>query len=356
MANIIILGLGAMGSRMALKLLNAGHLMTVWNRTPAAIESLRNSGAIIADFFCYENNIEALDLNLLKALDALLDERSVTRAAQRLSLTQPAVSNMLTRLRDYFNDPLFVRTNHGMLPTLRASELAIPLKKILTDIAVLIKPAEFDPVTAEMTYTIVATDYALKAVIVPLMAVLKQRAPLIRIAVRPVDEERMYQQLSRGEIDLALVTPQTTPDDLHGRPLYYEKYVCVTYRHNPLALAPEITLSQFCEQEHILVSTEGRFTGVTDKALSELNMTRRVGMSVNSFMVIPDILRLTDMIAVLPSRLVMADTDLAVIPLPLDVPGFTKSMARHERTHRVPSHQWLRKLIVEVSQPSEPAR
>lgn len=303
-----------------------------------------------------KNDIRALDLNLLKALDALLDERSVTRAAQRLSLTQPAVSAMLTRLRDYFSDPLFVRTNHGMVPTLRASELAIPLKQILTDIAVLIKPAEFDPITAEMTYTVVATDYALKAVVVPLMAALKERAPFIRIAVRPVDEARMYQQLSRGEIDLALITPQTTPDDLHGRALFDEKYVCVAHRHHPLALVPKITLSQFCEQEHILVSTEGRFTGVTDKALSELNLTRRVGMSVNSFMIIPDILRLTDMIAVVPSRLVMADTDLVVIPLPLDVPGFTKSMAWHERTHRDAAHQWIRRLIVEVSQPSEPSR
>ncbi|QUT17226.1 LysR family transcriptional regulator [Rahnella inusitata] len=299
-----------------------------------------------------KNDIRALDLNLLKALDALLDEGSVTRAAQRLSLTQPAVSGMLTRLRDYFGDPLFVRTSHGMVPTLRASELSMPVKQILTDIAILLKPMQFDPMTAELTYTLVATDYALKAVVVPLIAALKQHAPRIRIAVRSVDSERMYQQLSRGEVDLALVTPQTTPDDLHGRALYQEEYVCVARCHHPLAAASEMTLEQFCEQEHILVSTEGRFMGVTDEALAELSLTRRVGVSVNSFLVIPDILRSTDMIAVVPSRMVPVDSDLAIIPLPLNVPGFTKSMAWHERTHRDPAHQWIRALCVEISQHS----
>lgn len=299
-----------------------------------------------------KNDIRALDLNLLKALDALLDEGSVTRAAQRLSLTQPAVSGMLTRLRDYFGDPLFVRASHGMVPTLRASELSVPVKQILTDIAILLKPMQFDPMTAELTYTLVATDYALKAVVVPLIAALKQHAPRIRIAVRSVDSERMYQQLSRGEVDLALVTPQTTPDDLHGRALYQEEYVCVARSHHPLAAASEMTLEQFCEQEHILVSTEGRFMGVTDEALAELSLTRRVGVSVNSFLVIPDILRSTDMIAVVPGRMVPVDSDLAIIPLPLNVPGFTKSMAWHERTHRDPAHQWIRALCVEISQHS----
>lgn len=297
-----------------------------------------------------KNDIRTLDLNLLKALDALLDEGSVTRAAQRLSLTQPAVSGMLIRLRDYFDDPLFVRTSHGMVPTMRANELSTPVKQILNDIAILLKPRKFDPVTAELTYTIVATDYALKAVIVPLLAELKQRAPYIKIAVRPVDNEQMYQQLSRGEVDLALITPQTTPEDLHGRALYDEDYVCVARRHHPLAASSEMTLEQFCKQEHILVSSEGNFTGVTDEALAKLSLTRRVGMSVNSFQVIPDILRVTDMIAVVPHRMVLTNNDLIILPLPLKVPGFTKSMAWHERTHRDPSHQWIRALCAEVSQ------
>lgn len=297
-----------------------------------------------------KNDIRTLDLNLLKALDALLDEGSVTRAAQRLSLTQPAVSGMLNRMRDYFGDPLFVRTQHGMVPTLRATELAVPVKMILTDISILLKPATFDPMSAKLSYTILATDYALKAVIVPLMAALKKRAPGIRVAVRPVDSERMQSLLERGDADLALVTPATTPADLHGRALYDEEYVCVMRSDHPLAAAGPLTLDQFCEQDHILVSFEGHFYGVTDEALAKLGRTRHVGMSVNSFQVLPEVLRITDMIAVVPRRLACKDDYLVIVDMPLEVPGFTKSMAWHERTHRDPAHQWIRALCVEVSQ------
>ncbi|BDH44612.1 transcriptional regulator [Salmonella enterica subsp. enterica serovar Choleraesuis] len=295
-------------------------------------------------------DIRNLDLNLLKALDALIDEGSVTRAAQRLSLTQPAVSGMLTRLRDYFGDPLFVRTQRGMVPTLRATELAGPIKQILTEISILLKPADFDPLSAELTYTIAATDYALKAVIVPLMTALKKRAPGIRVAVRPVDESRLFRQLERGDISLALVTPQTTPAELHGRALYHEHYVCVMRADHPMAAGGAITLDQFCAQEHILVSTEGSFWGVTDEALAAIGRRRRVGMSVNSFLVLPEILRMTDMIAVVPHRLACCHDQLILMDTPLEVPGFTKSMAWHERTHRDPAHQWVRALCLEVSQ------
>jgi len=296
-----------------------------------------------------KDDIRTLDLNLLKALDALLDEGSVTRAAQRLSLTQPAVSGMLVRLRDYFGDPLFIRTSHGMVPTLRACELAGPTRQILTDIALLVNPPLFDPLTAELTYTIAATDYALKAVVVPLIAALKQTAPRIRIAVKAVENERLSVQLAPGELGLALVTPQTTPEELHGRARYKEEYICVAHCHHPLSTASAITLQQFCEQEHVLVSASGHFTGVTDEALAESGLVRRVGMSVNSFLVIPDILRSTSMIAVVPARTIPTQSDLVILPLPLNVPGFIKSMAWHERTHRDPAHQWIRTLCLETA-------
>ena len=132
-----------------------------------------------------KSDIRNLDLNLLKALDALLDERSVTRAAARLALTQPAVSGMLTRLRDAFNDPLFIRAPHGMVPTLRAQALAAPVKQLLTDAETLLQPVVFDPLEADFTWTIAATDYALKAVIVPFIAALKPMAPGIRVRIIP---------------------------------------------------------------------------------------------------------------------------------------------------------------------------
>ncbi|MGL4379761.1 MAG: LysR family transcriptional regulator [Vibrio sp.] len=296
------------------------------------------------------NDLRSLDLNLLKAFDALMDEGSVTRAAQRLMLTQPAVSAMLTRLRGYFDDPLFVRVQRGMIPTERAIKMADPIKQVLADINRLLQPIHFVPQTARMTYTIAATDYALKAVIVPFMAELKQRAPGIKIAVIAVNHDRLGRQMEQGEVDLALVTPTTTPEELHSRTLYQEQYVCMMRADHPSAAAGSITLEQFCRLEHILVSNRGGFWGPTDDALAALKLSRQIGLSVNSFLVLPEILRITDMIAVVPRRLACRHDHLLIMDTPLEVSGFTKSMAWHERVHRDPAHQWIRALFLEISQ------
>lgn len=295
-------------------------------------------------------DLRTLDFNLLKTLDALLDERSVTRAAARLALTQPAVSGMLTRLRDNFDDPLFIRAPHGMVPTLRAQQLAPAVKQILSDINALLQPAQFDPLTAALTFTLAATDYALKAVVVPFIAALKVRAPGIRVRVIPVEPERLAAQFEQGKIDLALLTPSTTPGDLHSRTLYEERYVCMLRADHPDAQQP-LNLARFCALEHILVSYEGEsFWGVTDDALAKVGYSRRIGLSVSSFLVLPEVLAISEMIAVVPSRLVRADAAICVQEPPVAIPGFTKSMAWHERTHRDPAQQWLRELLHETSQ------
>lgn len=295
-------------------------------------------------------DLRTLDLNLLKTLDALLDERSVTRAAARLSLTQPAVSGMLNRLRDYFDDPLFIRAPHGIVPTLRADALASPIKRILADIDVLLQPVEFDPQTANMTFSLAATDYALRAVIVPFIAALKVQAPMIRVRVVPVEPDRLVSQLEQGKIDIALMTPHTTPAELHSRALYDERFVCMMRADHPDAGQP-LTLDRFCALEHVLVSWEGEsFHGVTDDALAAINRSRRVGLSVSSFLVLPEVLAISDMIAVVPARMAENRSGMFFCDAPVDVPGFTKSMAWHARSHRHPAQSWLRGLLLETSQ------
>lgn len=295
-------------------------------------------------------DIRTLDLNLLKTLDALLDERSVTRAAARLSLTQPAVSGMLNRLRDYFDDPLFIRAPHGIVPTARAQALAAPVKRILAEIDLLLQPVTFDPLTARLTFTIAATDYALRAVVVPFIAALKLRAPDIRVRVVPVEPERLLARLEQGSVDLALLTPHTTPEELHSRALYDERYVCMMRADHPDAGAP-LSLDRFCALEHVLVSYEGEsFHGVTDDALANRGRERRVGLSVSSFLVLPEVLAISDMIAVVPERMAENRPGMFVCETPLPVPGFTKSMAWHGRAHRHPAQAWLRGLLLETSQ------
>jgi len=297
-----------------------------------------------------KTDIRTLDLNLLKTLDALLDERSVTRAAARLSLTQPAVSGMLNRLRDYFDDPLFIRVPHGIVPTTRAETLAAPVKRILADIDVLLQPTEFDPLSASLTFTVAATDYALRAVMVPFIAALKVRAPAIRVRVVPVESDRLVSQLERGSVDVALITPHTTPAELHSRALYDERYVCMMRADHPDAGKP-LSLARFCALEHVLVSYEGEsFRGVTDGALEKIGLTRHVGLSVSNFLVLPDVLAISDMIAAVPSRIAENQSGMFVCETPVPVPGFTKSMAWHGRTHRNPAQAWLRGLMLETSQ------
>lgn len=294
-------------------------------------------------------DIRTLDLNLLKTLDALLDERNVTRAAARLSLTQPAVSGMLTRLRENFDDPLFVRTQRGIVPTMRALELAVPVKRVLAEIGALLQPHEFEPSSANFTLSIAATDYALRSIIVPFLTILRLRAPGVRLAVRPIEDAAVQTQLERGELDLALMTPESTPQQLHTRQLFDEHYVCALRDDHPDAARGRMTLDRFCSLDHALVSwSGGLFTGVTDAALARLGRQRRVALSVASFLVLPEILRASDLLAVVPRRLIRDGEGLTLLAPPLEIPGFTKVAAWHERTDRDPAHRWVRELLFET--------
>ena len=236
------------------------------------------------------------------------------------------------------------------MPTTRAEELAAPVKRILADIDVLLQPVSFDPITANLTFTLAATDYALRAVVVPFIAALKVQAPSIRVRVVPVEPDRLVAQLEQGKIDLALLTPHTTPDELHSRALYDERYVCMMRADHPDAGKP-LTPDRFCALEHLLVSYEGEgFHGVTDDALAKMGRKRHVGLSVSSFLVLPDVLAISDMIAVVPERMAENRTGIFVCDTPVAVQGFTKSMAWHGRTHRNPAQVWLRRVLLETSQ------
>lgn len=294
-------------------------------------------------------DIRKLDLNLLRALDALLDERSVTRAADRLALTQPAVTSMLNRLRESFDDPLFVRAQRGIVPTPRAEQLAVPIKQLLADVECMLQPQAFDPLTANMTVKLASTDYALRAIVVPFLSVLRQRAPNIRVSVLPIDDQGLQLQLDRGDIDLALVTTEATASGLRAKLLFDESYVCVMRSDHPDAANDTLSLDRFCALDHVLVSPSGGgFLGVTDEALKKVGRSRRVTVSVTSFLVLPEILMVSDLIAVVPRRLAVRHDGLTLVEPPVEIPGFSKMLAWHERTHRDACYQWIRSLMVDT--------
>lgn len=290
-------------------------------------------------------NLRTLDLNLLKAFDALIDERSVTRAAERLSLTQPAVSGILNRLRDSFGDPLFVRVQRGIAPTPRALELAAPIKQVLAEIQQILTPQVFDPASADFTLSVAATDYALRAVVVPFVTALRPLAPGIRVAVLQLEESSVAERMERGQLDLALLTPQSTAPELHSRNLFEEHYACILREDHPHATA-DMDLDTFCSLEHAIVSLRGGgFHRATDQALAKLGRSRQVKVSVPSFVMLLDIIRTSDLMALVPSRLLEGTAGLVRLVPPLEVKGFTKTLVWHPRTHEDPGHRWVRELL-----------
>lgn len=213
-------------------------------------------------------NLRNLDLNLLKAFDALMDERSVTKAAQRLAITQPAMSGTLLRLRESFDDPLFIRVQRGIEPTNDAQTLAEPIKAILNEIEDLLKPKIFDPRTAELTVSIACTDYALRAVISPFLVALKQQAPRIKLALYMINNDLIQEQLAKGMIDFALVTPEFSPPDVYSQTLFDEEYVCIVSKSHPLAKENHISLEAFCQYEQALISHNRGFFGGDRSSIS----------------------------------------------------------------------------------------
>jgi DNA-binding transcriptional LysR family regulator len=295
-------------------------------------------------------NIRNIDLNLLIAFDALYDARNVTRAAERLALTQPTVSGMLARLRDLFGDPLFVRTQHGVLPTPRAEALCEPVKALLASAEALVTPGEFDPGSAEMTVSISANDYMQQALIVPFIERLRKQAPGIRLAIMPAAIAGLAEKLARGTVDLAISIPEFADPALPRRLLYTERYVCVARRDHPLK-GKTLSLEAFCSFDHVMVSpTGGGFSGPTDEALAELGARRRVSVSLPSFHVMLETIRADDFLALVPERLLYGKmAGLELFESPVSVPDFDVIACWHRRVEADPAQRWIRELLDSVA-------
>ncbi len=293
------------------------------------------------------DNLRKIDLNLLVTLEALLTERNVTRAAERLHLSQPSVSVQLRKLRQIFADPLLAPAPGGMLPTTRGQALLPPLRTALSDLRGVVEPRpRFDPATAQITWQIAAADYAEYAILMPLLARMRKAAPGVRIAVREAAHSRMTKLLDSGAIDLGCLAMDAVPERLHCRVLFKEHYVLVARKRHP-ALERTLTVDTLCQLEYVIVSPEGGgFRGITDTVLESRGRKRRVVLSVPHFLFVPEVVARTDLVAMLPSRLVKDRSDRiqAVVP-PLPIPSYEMAMIWHERSHLDPAHRWLREQV-----------
>jgi DNA-binding transcriptional LysR family regulator len=293
-----------------------------------------------------------VDLNLLVALDALLGERSVTRAAKRLGVGQPAMSGALGRLRTMLGDPLLVRTSQGMQLTARAAELREPLADALGRIEqTLSPPGAFDAARAERTFVICTTDYFELVLLPPLSERLRAEAPRLRIEIRDVGEKRIGHELAAGSVDLAIGPLRETAAGIYRQVLYDERLVCVVRADHP-KVGAKLTVEEYAALGHVMVSPRGGTRGFVDRMLAERGLERRVLLTTPHFLVAPAVAARTDLVATVAERLARQlerQLGLRVLELPLEVAPARHVALWHDRMHRDPGHRWLRRVLGEIA-------
>jgi DNA-binding transcriptional LysR family regulator len=296
-----------------------------------------------------------IDLHLLACLDALLTERQVTRAAERMNMTQPGMSNALARLRHKFHDPLLVRTSQGMVPTERALELAESVRAALMHVdAALSLQGEFVPATSRATYKIAISDYVSLLLMPALMDQVLKEAPGIRVTTSASDARRLREWLEEGECHLSIGYYSDLADGMHSSDLLTEQVCCIAREGHPI-LRGRIALEQYIEQPHVLMvggSHAATFEVKIDDALKALGLSRSIVMRVPSLLLVPAVVAGSNMIASIPLRLALSyreNMPLQIMELPFEVPTYRLSMVWHERTQNDGAQRWLRQKIRDVA-------
>ena len=288
------------------------------------------------------NDLRRVDLNLLVILDALLSEQHVTRAAERLHLSQPAVSHALARLRDLLGDPLLVRAGSGLVATPRALELIGPLAEALAQVQALLAPNAFDPGTAQRTFRLAMSDYGAAIVLPELVRTLRREAPGIDLQISHGSREGMLDAVLNGDIDLAAGVFPELPNELRSTPLFEERYVCLVDRAS-LGADGVLDLPTYLARPHVLLEMRGSGTPEIERALTALRERRRVAVSLPHWSVAPEFIRGTDLILTVAYRAVrdIDERTLMVVPPPFPIPPFTFVLAWHKRRGGDQALNWL---------------
>lgn len=314
------------------------------------------------------SSLRVFDLNLLKVFDVVMSERSLTRAAQQLAITQPAVSNALRRLRDALDDDLLVRKGRGLEPTLRAQELWPQVRDALQRLQDSLTPTVFVPSDAQTTFVLTMADATAAELMPALEAVLAREAPKVLLRVLPLTTRDPRKLLDEGQADLAIGHFPAVATDLTARAqageavgylhhrLFEGDYVCVMRKDHPLAAKP-LTLERFCAARHMLVSFSGRAYGFVDEALATLQCSRRVVLTVNQFFTAGKVVTTSDLLTVLPRHFVQvtgfADA-LAVRELPFALAPIHVDALWHQRLDASASHAWLRAQVARLAREAFP--
>jgi DNA-binding transcriptional LysR family regulator len=296
--------------------------------------------------------LAGLDMNLLVVFDALVAERSVTRAAKRLALSQPATSNALARLRKTLGDPLLVSTAEGMTPTVRGRELAKIVQSALRRIEdALVTGATFEPATSVRSFTVAVSDYGELVVVTELMKLLARVAPGVDLRVTRLGLELPLSDMEDGRIDLTVGLSRGGVRGLYQQRLFHDRLTCVVRERHPI-LRGRMTLERFVRLSHVQIETRSAPLGMLDAALARRGKRRTIALHVPHALVAALIVADSDLVATVPERLVRAMTKIAHLRRfdpPVSIAPFAVTQLWHARVHDEPAHRWLRAQVAQAS-------
>jgi len=297
-----------------------------------------------------------LNFQHLLYLEALVQERHVTRAAERMGIGQPAMSTALAKLRVVFKDPLLVKTSGGMEPTARALEVVKRIREIsdLLEGRGLADEA-FDPAVSHARFRIMASDGISRVLLPQLMQRAGRQAPGMQFTVSPGDVRRMGEYLRDGDFDLALAYVRKPPAELRQTMLYPQELVCIAREGHP-GVSGRLTLKQFAAQDHAAWGAppvpQATMEMLVDETLEKLGYSRRIALRVSSITLLPGVVGSSDLLAVVPESLARHSREtlpIQVLRLPFEVPSTDVTMLWHERLHNDRAHQWLRRTLLEIA-------
>jgi DNA-binding transcriptional LysR family regulator len=289
--------------------------------------------------------LKKLDLNLFLVFDTIYTERNLTQAAKSLAITQPAVSNALSRLRRMFNDELFVRTSKGMLPTPIADGIAQNISAALGMLnASVLEREEFSPASAQRTYHFSMTDLAEALILPRLFPYFEQQAPHLALQSYYTKRHELIRHLSRGELDFAIDVPLIEDTQVSHQSLIRDDYVCAMRPDHPLASEP-LTLDSYLAMRHIHVSSRRKGLGQVDMSLLKVQGERRIKLRVQHYRVAAEVVSGTDLVLTVP-RFLASQYSLSLRPLPFEVPPLDLHLYWHRQSDSDPSHRWLRESLL----------
>lgn len=315
-------------------------------------------------------NLAAIDLNLLLVFDAMMEERNTKRAGLRVGLSQPAVSHALSRLRDALGDELFVRTSDGMQPTLRALELAGPLRQALRQLQAMLEPAKFVPAETTRQFSIATSDRSASALLTTIIERMRREAPRAELQIRPIHRIDVAHELDIGALDIAILgAPLALPERFRAEPGIEEPLVWVMRADHPLA-SRALTLEDLASAAHLGLSLTGGEPGEEDyieqnglkrrvvlegevvfqQLLAARGLTRHTPVTVPFCSMVPFALAKSDMVALLPERTarhMKGPGPLVIRESPIALPPFSVVVIWHERQTGQAAHRWLRRLFLE---------